>query len=152
MLQINIFYKSLMNFGLKRIFWRLLGVFKKFLNGQKISKRHWTPHLMKNQIENFQELTDLSTKSSKRHPTKVILNLYQPIDAAVHRNVHFWCSAQNLEGFLLKIFLFHILLNFFQISDQRRCRENSIYEWNFKFGTLIQGAGYKSSQKIAVRS
>lgn len=72
MLQINIFYKSLMNFGLKRIFWRLLGVFKKFLNGQKISKRHWTPHLMKNQIEIFQELIDLSTKSSKRHPTKVI--------------------------------------------------------------------------------
>ena len=69
---------------------------------------------MRNQIEIFQELTDLSTKSSKRHPTKVILNLYQPIDAGVHRNVHFWCSAQNLEGFLLKIFLFHILLNFFK--------------------------------------
>ena len=68
---------------------------------------------MKNQIENFQELTDLSTKSSKRHPTKVILNLYQPIDAAVHRNVHFWCSAQNLKGFLLKILLFHISLIFF---------------------------------------
>ena len=33
-------YKSLLNFDLKKIFWRLLGDFKKFVGGQKISKRH----------------------------------------------------------------------------------------------------------------